>query len=51
MDMTIEIIKNFLADFFLENPEWVYLLRIFIACLCGGAYEPTGNDKFCGNRN
>lgn len=52
MDMTMEIIKNFLAEFFLENPEWVYLLRIFIACLCGGAIgiERTLRQKDAGFR-
>ena len=49
---TMEIIKNFLTEFFLENPEWVYLLRIFIACLCGGAIgiERTLRQKDAGFR-
>lgn len=50
--MNAEMIKEFLSAFFLENPEWSYLLRIFIACLCGGAIgiERTLRQKDAGFR-
>lgn len=50
--MNVEMIKEFLSSFFLENPEWTYLFRIFIACLCGGAIgiERTLRQKDAGFR-
>lgn len=50
--LNLEVIKDILTQFFLENPEWAYLLRIFIACLCGGAIgiERTLRQKDAGFR-
>lgn len=50
--MDISVIKDALLDFFVKNPEWTYLLRIFIACLCGGAIgiERTLRQKDAGFR-
>lgn len=50
--MNVELIKDFLSEFFLKNPEWSYLLRIFVACLCGGAIgiERTLRQKDAGFR-
>jgi putative Mg2+ transporter-C (MgtC) family protein len=43
---------GYIVDFFTQNPEWGYLLRIFIACLCGGAIgiERTLRQKDAGFR-
>ena len=51
-ELNAEMIKEILSSFFLENPEWNYLLRIFIACLCGGAIgiERTLRQKDAGFR-
>ncbi len=48
----MEAIINALKSFFFNNPEWIYLLRIFIACLCGGAIgiERTLRQKDAGFR-
>lgn len=50
--MDINAVKNAVVDFFLENPEWIYLFRIFVACLCGGAIgiERTLRQKDAGFR-
>ncbi len=50
--MDINAIKNAVIDFFIQNPEWIYLFRIFIACLCGGAIgiERTLRQKDAGFR-
>ncbi len=50
--MNINEIKEIVFDFFIKNPEWIYLLRIFVACLCGGAIgiERTLRQKDAGFR-
>ncbi len=50
--LDINAIKDAVFGFFTENPEWSYLLRIFIACLCGGAIgiERTLRQKDAGFR-
>ena len=50
--MDINAVKEVLSSFFLDNPEWSYLLRIFIACICGGAIgiERTLRQKDAGFR-
>lgn len=50
-----EIMENFLINLWEHiclSPEWIYLLRIFIACLCGGiiGVERTLRQKDAGFR-